>query len=108
MSAAKAATIAAVIELLPATELPQHHGGAVTPLPEQQFHSDPIALFRMRAEQHAARYARGEISKPDAVDQTHADAIASGLVAAIGQDAVQEIMSAAFDDGRVALWRTAQ
>jgi protein gp37 len=96
-----------MVREFPANPLRGPPGGAVTPLLEQQFHSDPIALFKLRAEQHAARHLRGEISLHAAVDELQAAAVHDGVIDLIGQDGVQAIMSAAFDDGRVTFLRRA-
>jgi hypothetical protein len=42
-------------------------------------------------------WAAGELSLHDAVDVLQADAVRDGLVAEIGQDAVQAIMAKAFE-----------
>jgi hypothetical protein len=57
---------------------------------------DPTEIFRVRCEARALLYAHGELDLHDAVDGLQADAVASGLVDAIGQDAIQRIMSDAF------------
>jgi hypothetical protein len=61
---------------------------AQKPLPENS--------FRARCEARAQLFAAGEIGLHEAVDVLQHDAEATGLVADIGQDAVQEVMSAAF------------
>src|SRR5262245_14404420 len=63
-----------------------------------------VAFFRIRAEARSILHDEHELDLHQAVDALQADAVASGLVDAIGQDAVQEIMSDAFrkktdDDG---------
>jgi CobQ-like glutamine amidotransferase family enzyme len=55
-----------------------------------------IDVFRERCEARALLFAVGEIDLHAAVDQLQADAMFSGLVSEIGQDAVQRIMSDAF------------
>jgi hypothetical protein len=58
-----------------------------------------LAIFRARCEARAILYAALEFDLHEAVDVLQADALASGLVDEIGQDAVQAIISEAF--GRV-------
>jgi hypothetical protein len=53
-------------------------------------------VFRARCAAQAHRCGAGEVDLHDAVDGLQADAIASGLVDAIGQDAVQTMMAEAF------------
>jgi hypothetical protein len=53
---------------------------------------NPVEIFRARA----MLWAAGEFDLREAVDKLQADAEASGLVAQIGQDAVQAIMATAF------------
>jgi hypothetical protein len=52
--------------------------------------------FRARCEARAILYAAGELNLHEAVDALQADAVASGLVDEIGQDAVQQIMADSF------------
>jgi hypothetical protein len=54
------------------------------------------AVFELRCWARARLYAEGEYSLHEAVDHLQADAEASGLVAAIGQDEVQRILGEAF------------
>jgi hypothetical protein len=56
-----------------------------------------IDVFRARCEAKAWLVAEGELTLHEAVDELQASAVASGLVAAIGQDAVQHFMAIAFD-----------
>jgi hypothetical protein len=57
---------------------------------------DPAPLFfRARCEAVAYLVSAGAIALRDAVDGLQADAVSDGLVDAIGQDAVQAIMSTA-------------
>jgi hypothetical protein len=56
-------------------------------------------IFRARAEARALLFAACELELHEAVDVLQADAVATGLVDEIGQDAIQQIMSDAF--GRV-------
>jgi hypothetical protein len=55
----------------------------------------PLAAETFRAQCRAAAflYAERKIDLHHAVDSLQADAVAGGLVAAIGQDAVQKIMA---------------
>jgi hypothetical protein len=57
-------------------------------------------VFTARAEARAALFATGELDMHEAVDALQAAAVASGLVASIGQDAVQAIMAVAFREAR--------
>jgi hypothetical protein len=57
---------------------------------------DPVDVFRARAEARALMWQAGEYDLHEAVDAPQADAIRSGLVRRIGQDAVQAIMAQAF------------
>jgi hypothetical protein len=61
-----------------------------------------LDIFRLRCWARAELYAIGEYSLHEAVDALQADAVASGLVAEIGQDGVQAIMAAAFAPVRAA------
>ena len=56
----------------------------------------PLAVFIARAEARAQLYAAGELALHEAVDVLQATAVASGLVAELGQDEVQQIISEAF------------
>jgi hypothetical protein len=53
-------------------------------------------IFIARAWARATLFAAGEMTLHTAVDQLQQDAVASGLVAELGQDEIQHIMSAAF------------
>ena len=55
-----------------------------------------VDAFRLRAWTRAYLVCAGELSFHDAVDKLQADAEAQGLVAAIGQDAVQAILVEGF------------
>jgi hypothetical protein len=66
------------------------------PLRTQRITIDPVAVFTARAEARALLYAAGEFDLHEAVDKLQADAERSGLVAAIGQDQVQRIITEAF------------
>jgi hypothetical protein len=57
------------------------------------------AVFETRCEGRAILCALGEFDLHEAVDLLQADAVATGLVNEIGQDAVQAIMADAF--GRI-------
>lgn len=63
-------------------------------------HPSPLEVFEARCEVRALLYAVGEITLHDAVDELQAAAIDTGVVAEIGQDAVQAIMAAAFAESR--------
>jgi hypothetical protein len=56
-----------------------------------------IDAFRARCEARACLVVEGELTLHEAVDELQASAVASGIVDAIGQDAVQAIMSVAFN-----------
>lgn len=56
----------------------------------------PVDVFRARAEARAVLFAAGELDLQEAVDALQAAAIATAVIAAIGQDAVQAIMASAF------------
>jgi hypothetical protein len=66
-----------------------------TPVRQQDVRIDPVAVFIARAEARALLYAAGELSLHESVDKLQTDAERDGLVATIGQDAVQTIMAAA-------------
>jgi hypothetical protein len=57
---------------------------------------DPIEVFRARCEARALLWKVGELDLHEAADKLQHDAERTGLVAAIGQDAVQRIMRDAF------------
>jgi hypothetical protein len=56
----------------------------------------PLAVFVARAEARAELWAAGEIDLHDAVDELQHAAVRDGLVAELGQDAVQRLMVEAF------------
>jgi hypothetical protein len=56
----------------------------------------PLVIFIARAEALAILYAACEFDLHEAVDVLQHDAVATGLIAEIGQDAVQSIMAKAF------------
>jgi hypothetical protein len=55
-----------------------------------------VEVFTLRAQTRALLWAAGELDMHAAVDKLEQSAETSGLIAAIGQDAVQAIMSEAF------------
>jgi hypothetical protein len=57
---------------------------------------DPVEVFRLRCHSRAKLWHNGEIDLHTAVDELQHAAEASGLIAAIGQDAVQALMVEAF------------
>jgi hypothetical protein len=57
---------------------------------------DPVDAFRLRCEARAMLWDAGEYTLIEAVDGLQGDAEASGLVEHVGQDQVQQIISAAF------------
>jgi hypothetical protein len=57
---------------------------------------DPLAVFTARCEARALLWQAGEFDLHEAVDKLQADAVRDGLVAKLGQDAVQAIMAKAF------------
>ena len=57
---------------------------------------DGTFVFQARCEARAILFIAGEISLNDAVDVLQHDAVANGLVDAIGQNSVQAIMAEAF------------
>jgi hypothetical protein len=58
---------------------------------------DPVEAFTARCEARATLVAVGFMDLHTAIDELQADAERDGLVESIGQDAVQAIMSAAFE-----------
>lgn len=56
----------------------------------------PLDVFKLRCEARAILVAEGEMDFHEAIDGLQAAAIAYGLVAELGQDAVQAIMAEAF------------
>lgn len=57
-----------------------------------------VDIFRTRCEARAILRQAGEFDLHEAVDVLQEAAVATGLVSQIGQDAVQQIMAAAFGD----------
>jgi hypothetical protein len=66
------------------------------PVRPQNITIDPVAVFVARAEARAMLYAAGVLDLHEAVDKLQADAERDGLVASIGQDEVQRIITEAF------------
>jgi hypothetical protein len=64
---------------------------------------DPVAAFEARCWARAYLWAAGEFDLHEAVDKLQADAVRDGLVDAIGQDEVQQIMATAFHRYREAV-----
>jgi hypothetical protein len=58
---------------------------------------DPLDVFIERAEARAYLWSIGELTLHEAVDKLQADAVRDGLVDELGQDCVQQIISAAFE-----------
>jgi hypothetical protein len=58
---------------------------------------DPTEIFRARCEARAKLWQCGELSLHEAVDGLQAAAVRDGVVAKLGQDAVQAIMTQAFE-----------
>ena len=58
--------------------------------------ADPLEVFIARAEARACLWREGELDLHEAVDVLQAAAVQTGLVGALGQDAVQAIMAKAF------------
>ena len=58
--------------------------------------ADPLQVLVARAEARAILYREGDLDLHEAVDVLQAAAVQTGLVGALGQDAVQAIMARAF------------
>jgi hypothetical protein len=58
--------------------------------------ANSVRIFTARCEARALLWQAGEFDLHEAVDVLQAAAMRDGLVAAIGQDAVQALMAAAF------------
>lgn len=56
----------------------------------------PLAVFTLRCWARAELWRSGEFDLPEAVDALQAAAVRDGLVAELGQDAVQSILRDAF------------
>jgi hypothetical protein len=85
-----------------------HHGSAVPAAidtyrtPEEhalreQYVERQLTILAMRAVDLAERVKCGDLEKVDAVDMAHSAAVISGLVDAVGNDAVQIVLANAFD-----------
>jgi len=57
---------------------------------------EPLTVFKGRAQARAILWQCGEVDLHKAVDELQAAAEASGLIAEVGQDAVQAIIAMAF------------
>jgi len=66
------------------------------PVAQEEVRADPVEVFRLRCRSRAKLWHNGEIDLHTAVDELQHAAEASGLVDAIGQDAVQGLMVEAF------------
>jgi hypothetical protein len=66
------------------------------PVRTQRMAIDPGAVFVARAEARALLWASGEIDLHTAIDELWADAVRDGLVAKLGVDEVQRLLSDAF------------
>lgn len=69
---------------------------AVLSRPVSAAKADPVEVLRERAWARAFLFAIGELDLHEAVDVLQRDAERDGLVEAIGQDKIQEIISRAF------------
>jgi hypothetical protein len=72
----------------------------VIPLRHSEIRIDPLAVFELRAWARAELYAACVYDLHEAVDVLQADAVSTGLVAGLGQDAVQRILADAFHEVR--------
>jgi hypothetical protein len=59
--------------------------------------ADPLEVFNLRCWARAYLWAAGQLGLHEAVDKLQADAERDGLVDAIGQDWVQQLIASAFD-----------
>jgi len=57
-----------------------------------------VDIFAARCEARTILYAVGELGLHEAVDVLQEAAVRIGLVAAVGQDAVQDIIATAFEE----------
>jgi hypothetical protein len=64
--------------------------------PPQAASVDVEAAFQLRAWARAWLFAEGELELHDAVDELQLSAVRDGLVAAVGQDRVQDLIGKAF------------
>jgi hypothetical protein len=99
------AVIGSKRERLPNRRLPSTWRPTMSGEQRRTVHTDTAAkpvtvskfdIFIARAWARATLFAAGEMTLHTAVDQLQQDAVASGLVAELGQDEIQHIMSAAF------------
>jgi hypothetical protein len=99
------AVIGSKRERLPNRRLPSTWRPTMSGEQRRTAHTDTAAkpvtvskfdIFIARAWARATLFAAGEMTLHTAVDQFQQDAVASGLVAELGQDEIQHIMSAAF------------
>jgi hypothetical protein len=67
------------------------------PVRQQQIRIDALTVFIARCEARALLWQAGEFDLHEAIDKLQADAVRDGLVAEIGQDAVQTIIAKAFE-----------
>jgi hypothetical protein len=70
--------------------------GAVPKYLDHERAPDPLDVLRCRAEARAYLVALGDLDLIDAVDALQHFAVTSGLVARLGQDAVQTVLHDAF------------
>ena len=75
------------------SNLPNRSEPALAPAPPR---ADPVLAFALRCQARAYLWTIGEFPLTEAVDVLQADAERGGLIKCIGQDAVQQIMAAAF------------
>jgi hypothetical protein len=66
------------------------------PVRQSALRIDPNLVLRARAEARALLWQAGEFDLHEAVDVLQRDAERDGLITAIGQDAVQAIITEAF------------
>jgi len=68
----------------------------MAPKPKPGGSADPFAVFVARGQAKARLVREGDLDLHEAVDALQAAAVQTGLTGALGQDAVQAIMNAAF------------
>jgi hypothetical protein len=66
------------------------------PVRQSAIRIDPVLVLKARAEARALLWQAGEFDLHEAVDVLQRDAERDGLIATIGQDAVQAIIADAF------------
>jgi len=66
------------------------------PFVAEEVRANPVEVFRLRCYSRAKLWHTGQIDLLSAVDELQHSAEASGLIDAIGQDAVQGLMVEAF------------